>query len=298
MSKAPFTSSDWNSLRTAFASSILVDTPLCSLARNLDGLAWADEDEGETAARYIDLEFEEARALLVKSGQSADKLATLAAILSETLAFDAPFGEMLEQSKAAEARENPLLKTLSKLSIPEAFPVTLTVLGPDALEFCRLERLPTLGAFAAFAQEMAEKIVVSGDFRRLLNALSQLDEEVLASLLPYRKGVKGLHLAEALVQAARSATPAARAAEAGVWFAEELTALRAEAAAGGRISRHLAPLGDPAAEALAAPLLKALVRPASSSPVPTAARFPRKEGWGARILRPFGPLLRSFHRHA
>jgi len=55
-----------------------------------------------------------------------------------------------------------------------------------------------------FSQQLAQSMVVAGDFRILLNALSHVDEATLALYLPYRPGVKGLHLIEGLALTIRA----------------------------------------------------------------------------------------------
>ncbi len=82
--------------------------------------------------------------------------------------------------------------------MPENFPISLTALNADTVEFCKLEDLKTLGEFAVFAQGMSQNVIIGGDFRKFLNALSNLDEITLTEILPFRKGSKGLHLVEAL----------------------------------------------------------------------------------------------------
>jgi hypothetical protein len=264
------TSAQWDEVRTAFASSIMVDTSISSLAQNLDGPDWPIKGKDETPAKYIDHSFEEVAELLQLKGQSPDRIDQLIAILKETLAFDSPFGDMVEQTQAAEARDNPLLKNLAKLGIPENFPIALTALEPGTLEFCKLEKLTTLGEFAVFAQNMSQNVIVGGDFRKLLNALSHVDEAALAEVLPFRRGGKGLHLVEALAQAARAPDAAARAELATTWFRDELAALEKELAAGGSLERQFVFLGNPGVEAKAI----ALLRPHLRLPAKTAAAEP------------------------
>ena len=45
---------------------------------------------------------------------------------------------------------------------------------------------------------MATRVVLGGDFRNALNALTHGDEEGIGHFLPYRRGTSGLHLAEAI----------------------------------------------------------------------------------------------------
>ena len=76
----------------AFASSIMVDTALNSLAQNLDGPEWPIKGKEETPAKYIDLTFDEVVELLQLKGQSPERFDQLISLLRETLAFDSPFG--------------------------------------------------------------------------------------------------------------------------------------------------------------------------------------------------------------
>lgn len=268
------TAKDWNEVRTAFASSIMVDTSLSSLAQNLDSPDWPIKGKDETPAKYIDLSFEEVVELLQLKGQTPERIDQLIGLLKETLAFDSPFGDMVEQTQAASERDNPLLKNLAKLGIPENFPIALTALEPGTLEFCKLEKLSTLGEFAVAAQGMAQNVIVGGDFKKLLNALSHVDEATLTEVLPYRRGQKGLHLIEAIAQAVKAPDAAARAERATTWFRDELAALEKELAAGGSAERYFVALGDPALEQRAVDLL----RPHLRVPVPKAAPEKKKGG--------------------
>ena len=196
-------------------------------------------------------------------------------ILRGTLAFDHPFGEMLEQASESEARDNPLLKNFARLGIPENFPVELTTLGPDTLEFCRMEKLGTLAEFAVFAQGVAQTVIVGGDFRRLLNALAHVDEESLAALLPFRRGSSGLHLVEALAQASRrpnSERFAPRRPSPG--SATNGGKLRKDAGNASDLARHLSVLADPMLERKVAALVKSAI--GSSEPLPEIRRPDRR----------------------
>ncbi len=259
------TPKEWDEVRSAFATSIMVDTSINSLAQNLDGPEWPIKAKDETPAKYIDLSFEEAVKLLQLKGQKPELLDQLIGILKETLAFDSPFGEMVEQAKVAAERDNPLLKNLAKLNISENFPIVLTALEPGTLEFCKLEGRHTIGEFAVFAQSMSQNVIVGGDFKKLLNALSHVDEAALAEVLPFRRGQKGLHLIEALAHCARSSDGAARAEVAGTWFRDDLAAIEKDLAAGGSLERHFVVLGNPELERKAQALLRPLLR------VPAAA---------------------------
>lgn len=264
----------WDEVRAAFATSIMVDTSLSSLAQNLDGPEWPIKGKDETPAKYIDLGYEEVLELLQFKGQKPELVDSLSAILKETLAFDSPFGEMIEQAQAASEKDNQLLKNLVKLGIPENFPIELASLEAGTLEFCKLEKLSTLGEFAVFAQSMSQAVIVGGDFRKLLNALSHVDEAALAEALPFRRGHKGLHLAEAAAHAARSPDGAARAELATTWFHEDIARIEREVSAGSSLDRHFVVLGDPELEKSAMALLRPHLR-LSGKPV----EVKKKSGW-------------------
>ena len=137
MSATPnkFTAKDWDEIRSAFAASIMVNTPLSSLAQNLDGPDWPVKGKEETPAAYIDLGYDEMVTMLTMKGIPPSKADFLITLLKETLAFDNPFGDMVEQTEASAAKDNQLLKNLVKLGIPESFPIGLTALSQDTLEF-------------------------------------------------------------------------------------------------------------------------------------------------------------------
>jgi hypothetical protein len=272
------TAKDWDDVRSAFATSIMVDTSINSLAQNLDGPEWPIKSKEDTPAKYIDLSFEEVVEFLQLKGQSPDRLDQLVGILKETLAFDNPFGDMVEQTQAAADRDNPLLKNLAKLGIPENFPIELTSLESSTLEFCKLENLSTLGEFAVFAQSMSQNVIVGGDFRILLNALSHVDEGALAQAVPFRRGHKGLHLVEAVALAARSSDAKARTELATTWFSEELAAMEKDLAAGGTLERYFVALGNPTLEKRAVELLKPHLRLAEAPQKKRSGLF----GWFSR----------------
>jgi len=129
---SPTTAQEWDTVRTAFASSILMDTALSSLAENLDGPPWPGSDKQETPSHYIDHDYDEVVMALTLKGYADDAIGNLVEILRETLAFDDPFGDMVEQSEASTESANPILDNLKKLDIPSDFPIKFTSLRhPD-----------------------------------------------------------------------------------------------------------------------------------------------------------------------
>jgi hypothetical protein len=223
----------------------MVDTALTSLAQNLDGLEWPFSGKGETASAYLDFTYAELKAEFEDRGQpgGADLLVQ---ILRETMSFDQPFGEMVKQTEAASQRENPMLKTLSRLGVPENFPLSLVEVDDSTRELCQLENVQTIGQFALFAQSVSQNVIVGGTFRELLNALAHVDEKVLAQYLPLRYGSTGVHFLEALIQATHAAVPAARVQQILSWFSADAAQWTQQSAADPTfVQRQLATIVDP-----------------------------------------------------
>jgi len=194
---------EWDAVRTAFHTSIMIDAQLAGLAENLNVAAWPIKGPDETPSKYIDLTYRELCAMPGLAGKP-ERVDLLINIFQETLAFDEPFGDMVTNDALVDERDNPILKNLAKLGIPEEFPVSLIALTLETREFCNLENLTTLKAFAVFAQGISHNVVLGGDFRSLLNALSHIDEETLSRIFPFRPGEKGLHLLEGIALAVRA----------------------------------------------------------------------------------------------
>ena len=207
-----YTSQQWDEVRSAFCSSILADTALNSLAQNLEGPSWPLTGAREVPSAYLDLSWSELRESLALRGQPPSVADLLLSILEETLAFDTPFGDMLAPSATLAAEENPVVKNLAKLKIDPGFPVGLTALSADTQVFCELEHIKTVGELALAAQRMAGAVIVGGDFRALLNALSNIDEAELARYLPIRRGTTRVHYLEGLALAVRAQPVAVQAA--------------------------------------------------------------------------------------
>jgi hypothetical protein len=194
---AKFTSNEWDEIRKKFRHSIMADTSLISLAQNLDTKEWPHKGEDEKPSKYIEFSYDELLMLPEIAG-AAEKADHLIGILKETLAFDDPFGDMVAEVEKTSAKDNPILKTLSRLGIPDAYPMALANFSEGTRVVCASEGVKTIGEFANLGQQMATRVVLGGDFRNALNALTHGDEEGIGQFLPFRKGSTGLHLAEAV----------------------------------------------------------------------------------------------------
>lgn len=317
---AKFTSTEWDEIRKKFRHSIMADTSLVSLAQNLDTKEWPHAGADEKASKYIDFSYEELMMMPEIAGKD-DKADHLIGILKETLAFDDPFGDMVAEVEKTAAKDNPILKTLSRLGIPDTYPMTLANFSEGTRIVCASEGVKTIGEFANLGQQMSTRVVLGGDFRNALNALTHGDEESISQFLPFRKGSTGLHLPEAigLISAGlprpeqlglaktygAKLNPADSAAakaltkdqveklESGLritlnaaleWFKDQRPALVKHVEDGGTYDRYFVVINDPAREAIAAKLTAAALKLSAKS-VPTAAiNEPKKGGIFGRLF--------------
>lgn len=318
-----FTATEWDEVRRKFRQSIMVETSLSSLAQNLDTQDWPAKDEDERPSKYIDFTYEELLMMPAIAGKP-ERADHLIGILKETLAFDDPFGDMVAQVEETAAKENPILKTLQRLGIPADFPLALAHLSEGTCAVCASEGVQTIGEFANLAQQMSTRVVIGGDFRALLNALTHGDEEAIGQFLPYRRGASGLHLIEAaglaaarlarVDQIALASAYGARlpAAEAGVIktlsseaqarleqtvragfaavferFADQKKALIAQLVGGAALERLVVGINEPAREAIVVRLLgKELASQIKAAQTaPAVAPAPaRRPGFFARLF--------------
>jgi len=312
---AKFTSTEWDEVRKKFRHSIMADTSLVSLAQNLDTKEWPHAGEEEKPSKYIDFSYDELLMLPEIAGSEA-KADHLIGILKETLAFDDPFGDMVAQVEEVAAKENPILKTLSRLNIPEGYPLTLANFSEGTRVVCASEGIKTIGEFANLGQQMATRVVLGGDFRNALNALTHGDEEGIGLFLPYRKGTTGLHLAEAIAlipaglpradqlglakaYGAKLSTSDAAAARALTkeqvekhesmmrvttntaldWFKADKEELLKHLANGSTYERYFVVVNDPAREAIAVKLTSSVLKAVTKSgPVASATESDEKKG--------------------
>lgn len=285
---------EWDQLRRGFEGSLLGGTSLSALADNVNGGRWPIKGPDETPAAYIRLDLDGAVARLQSLGLPPSSLDKLAEILRGTLDFDDSFGEMVDVAGRAEAAADPVPRNLERLGIPVDFPLALANLKPSTLEFCEREKIFVLREFIDFARSASRQVIIASEFRDLLNAVSHIDEQALARLLPFRPKSVGLHFIEglahlvrpldaskraALVRDPAAALPAAARARAdrlAAYFSGQLLELRAARVAGTPLGRLVAPLDEieiePAVAALLGPYLNPPAADAGAGPAQTAKR--------------------------
>jgi hypothetical protein len=197
-----YSAEEWDHLRDRFFDSILNDTEIANLGQNL-GISWPFKGADETPAKYIQYDFDELKSVPGLVGK-ASRIKTLMNILRETLAFDDPFSDMVDTVQSESKEDNTFERILDKLEIPLNYPSDLVHFKADTMELLsKAEDVHTLIDVLHFGQKLEHNAPVGSDLKNFLNGLAHKDELGVAKHLPYRRGIRGLHLSEAIGLTAR-----------------------------------------------------------------------------------------------
>jgi hypothetical protein len=247
---AKYNSTDWDDIRKKFKHSIMADTSLVSLAQNLDVQEWPHKGEDEKPSKYIEFDYAELLMLPEIAGNAA-KADHLIGILKETLSFDDPFGDMVSQVEEKSSKENPILKTLSRLGIPEAFPLMLANFSEGTRIVCASEGVKTTGLFLPEAIGLIAAGLSRPDQLSLAKAYgAKLSNSDASAAKPLSR-----EQMEKLENTMRLTLNAALD-----WFKTDKEALLKHLADGGTYERYFVNLNDPAREAIAVRLVSGVVK--------------------------------------
>lgn len=194
--KLPFTAEEWDKLRFLFQDSVMAKTNLCKLAQNM-GTKWPIRGRDETPGKYTGQTLESLLEMTEFYGKE-NRLPLLYAILKETQSLDDPFSDMVCHLDRVAQQENEVANALSQLEVPADYPLELANFSRETLSLCDSEGIQTLAEFAEFAHKSAKSVVIGGDYRLFLNALTQMDKRALKVFLPIREDESGIFLAESI----------------------------------------------------------------------------------------------------
>ena len=187
---------EWDQIRKRFYNSILNETEIAKLGQNV-GISWPFKGRDETPAKYIDFDFEELQSVPGLVGKKR-RIKVLMDILRETLAFDDPFGDMVDTVESESEEDDTFKRILEKLEIPMDYPAEFLHFSEETEDLLAGEDIQTLIECVHFGQNIARSAVVGGDLKSFLNSLAHKDERSMAKHMPFRRGARGLHLAEAI----------------------------------------------------------------------------------------------------
>lgn len=191
-----YSADEWDHIRKRFYNSILNETEVAKLGQNV-GISWPFKGADETPAKYVDYDFEELQSVPGLVGKMS-RVKLLMDILRETLAFDDPFGDMVDTVENESEEDDTFNRILEKMEIPVDYPAEFLHFSKETEELLNNEEVATLMECVHFGQSIARSVVVGGDLKSFLNSLAHKDEQALAKHMPYRRGERGLHLAEAI----------------------------------------------------------------------------------------------------
>ncbi|MEO0509597.1 MAG: hypothetical protein AAF065_07035 [Verrucomicrobiota bacterium] len=191
-----YTAEEWNHIRKRFFHSILNETEVAKLGQNV-GVSWPFKGSDETPAKYIEYEFEELESVPGLVGKMS-RIKALMDILRETLAFDDPFGDMVDTVETESREDDTFERILTRIQVPTNYPADFIHFSEETKDLLTKEGVETLIECVHFGQKIARNAVIGGDLKSFLNSLSHKDEVGIARHIPYRRGERGLHLAEAI----------------------------------------------------------------------------------------------------
>jgi hypothetical protein len=203
-----YSAEEWEHIRNRFYNSILNDTEIAKLGQNV-GISWPFKGSDENASKYIEYDFEELKSVPGLVGKRS-RIKLLMDILRETLAFDDPFSDMVDTVESEGEEDVTFERILAKFEIPINYPVNFVHFEASTREMLAKEDVNTLIDAIHFAQKIAQNVVVGGDLKSFLNGLAHKDEQGITKHLPYRRGIRGLHLPEAIGLIARDLPEAAQ----------------------------------------------------------------------------------------
>jgi hypothetical protein len=204
-----YSSAEWDQLRSRFFfDPIMSESEIAKLGQNV-GISWPFKDSDETVAKYLEFEFEELNSVPGLVGKKG-RVRTLMDILRETLAFDDPFGDLAQAVESDCVVDSTFDSILTKLEIPVDYPIDYIHFSKETKEMLHSEGMKTLIDCIHFGQKLGSDALSGGDLKNFLNGLAHKDEAGVAELIPFRPGMRGLHLAEAIGLIARDLSQAAK----------------------------------------------------------------------------------------
>lgn len=191
-----YNSNAWERLRERFAGSEMRDMELNILGQNA-GKSWPFKGSDETPAKYLDFDFDDLGSVPGLVGKKR-RVQVLMDILTETLAFDDPFGDMADKVEADGQHDVTYERVIVRFEIPEEYPARFIACDAEGRALIKEQGCETLGEVIRAVADLPFDSNGAGDLKAFLNLLGHKDELGIGRYIPYRRGKPGLHLAEAI----------------------------------------------------------------------------------------------------
>lgn len=191
-----YSTAEWEFICRRFTNSILNETEIAKLGQNA-GISWPFKGSDENANKYIEYTLEELNSVPGLIGKKS-RIHKLIDILRETLAFDDPFGDMADQVEADSEVDETFDTILARLNVVPDYPAQFVHFSDETIELLAPQNPKTLIDVVHFGQTLDQSTVQGADLRAFMNSLAHKDDIGIRKHIPYRRGFKGLHLAEAI----------------------------------------------------------------------------------------------------
>jgi len=191
-----YNADDWEDIRKRFVNSSMMDAELSALGENA-GIDWRGPGSDTTPDELVVLSYDELLMHPTING-NPNRLERLIDIFKETLAFDDPLGALIGAGDEEEDPAAEIMERAKKMGLNEEYPIELIPLSAPTRDFCEGEQISNLGQLLRMGSRLAGNIVIGGDFKDILNAVSSDNKPVLQRYLPIRAEINGFQLPEAL----------------------------------------------------------------------------------------------------
>ncbi len=111
-----YTAEDWDEIRANFMDSSFLEFELDKLAQNA-GVVWPMKGKEETPAKYINYSFN-GLSIIPAIKQKPELIDRLIDILKDTMAFDDPFGDMVEHVDETSKKNEDIYRSMTKNEPP------------------------------------------------------------------------------------------------------------------------------------------------------------------------------------
>jgi len=187
--KPRYTSSDWDRCRLNAPMHDILGLPVMSLYLEIIGKTWPGKRRKDPVNDYFDLSYAE---LVEKKGFKPKEIDLLIDLVNRIISTEATESQQLAPERVDAQTEETFLKSLTKFGVRADLPIEFVGLDQSSRELCLASEADDIGKILKFGTFLAGKNLLSGDLRRLLNAVAAESEHLLCQYLPLEIGAAKL----------------------------------------------------------------------------------------------------------